>query len=123
MRDPNYRAWSNEEKRYTYATDYLLMSNSHKYEYLELFFKHADISVLEETTGLKPKNGTEIFEGDIIQSEATFYDVHRTFKTVVKWDNDIENDSFGEPLTVGYCIIGHSLEVIGNINETPELLK
>lgn len=74
-------------------------------------------------TGLKDKNGKEIYEGDIIKAKTCYYGKEREIVYKVDFNSNIENDSFGEPLTMGYCLQGFSYEVIGNIYDNPELLK
>lgn len=71
-------------------------------------------------TGLKDKNGKEIYEGDIVKDCS---DSDLVFE--VKWDNDWAGyklpESFDEEYN--YPISQITLEVIGNIYENPELLK
>ena len=82
-------------------------------------------------TGLKDKNGKEIYEGDILQHLYDYCD--KTDRYAVTWDNDnlqytFENihkrntymaledfydDYYGD----------YSIEVIGNIYKNPELLE
>ena len=67
--------------------------------------------------GLTDKNGTKIFEGDIVRRETAYYGKHNVYDEPVVWEDDIENDSFGEPYTSGYCIHGGNWEVIGSIHD------
>ena len=76
-----------------------------------------DPSTVGEYTGLTDKNGKKIFEGDIVRRETAYYGKHNVYDEPVVWEDDIENDSFGEPYTSGYCIHGGNWEVIGSIHD------
>ena len=78
---------------------------------------------LMQYTGLKDKNGVEIYEGDIIQYFTFYYGNKKERKEVVEWIDDMQDDSFGEPLSMGYRFYGSEIEVIGNIYENPQLLE
>lgn len=68
-------------------------------------------------TGLKDKNGTEIYEGDIIENDGD--DAHEvvTFDEGSFW---LEGFTYTTPL---YEVNTEAEEVIGNIYEHPELLE
>jgi uncharacterized phage protein (TIGR01671 family) len=83
--------------------------------------------VLMQLTGLKDRNGKDIYEGDIVRrrGEATGYEV--------VWDPS-DTGFYGRSApyngipsascqVVGLNNAGVSLEVIGNIHENPELLR
>lgn len=79
-----------------------------------------DNYILMQCTGLKDKNGKLIFEGDIVDITT---EIEET--AIIKWCSDIgrfviENDAIKADFDNYY---GNELEVIGNVYETPELMK
>ena len=65
-------------------------------------------------TGLKDKNGQEIYEGDVLRylGQSRFYDSVK----IVVWENKTAFNGFLISKSTDY-------EIIGNIYENPELLK
>jgi len=101
----------------------------------ELDFKD---TVLMQYTGLKDKNGKEIYEGDIVRFIPIKYDVFiqdisddSPLLRQIKYDDNYGCLTFaymnGETRTSGYSYCKDNLnticEIIGNIYETPELVK
>lgn len=81
-------------------------------------------------TGLKDKNGVEIYEGDIVT--ACWYDyeepnhdmtgiVEFTEGWMSYWIADYDKKEFSELNGQGYC--HWTIEVIGNIYDNPELME
>ena len=113
MREIKFRAWDEEKKVMTknfgiWAIPQIIQG-----------IKENDLSnslVLMQYTGLKDKNGKEIYEGDILLTKFEEDDEKNDF--IVEWF--IDDISCG--WNIGPCDTWYS-EVISNINENPELIK
>ena len=106
---------------------------------MELVWRTFEEIELMQYTGLKDKNGTEIFEGDIIEYEGKTNDhgipwgweFTTSGKGVVKYDLagylvfDLHTDNLVKENLNEFLIQYEEIDVIviGNIYENPELLK
>ena len=90
----------------------------------ETLFKGIDIAKLIQCTGLKDKNGTLIYEGDIVRTDDNIIlltKIHQKIDMDYGRVEFIRDFGFKFPLTY-IPSIANEVEVIGNIYENPELL-
>ena len=82
---------------------------------------HIDADTVGQYTGLTDKNGTKIFEGDIVKYGDTVHNVVFEQKNGTAYFGLVYSTL--ETLSFGYYQDLKQIEVIGNIYDNPELLK
>lgn len=86
--------------------------------YTDVDLEGGENCVLMQYTGLKDKNGREIFEGDILQSHMGLHVVaYETGCYLARQDNE---SGFDSVIAAQHF---HQVEVVGNRYENPELLE
>ena len=137
---PRFRAWDKHRQK-MFANDELIIWNGNVYanDSKKLTCNNLkgwsiDDEYLMQSTGLKDKNGQEIFEGDIIKRDG----IKRP--EVIRFGEWIDVDSLGyKEQYIGFYFesehegqewlhsvepqFNHLYKVIGNIYEKPELLE
>lgn len=81
---------------------------------------------LMQYTGLKDKNGKEIYEGDIVDWDGDQFEIKYGIQLVDAFEGIGFNlwSFYGRSEDIGKAIrLQSAIEVIGNIYENPELLK
>ena len=118
---PRFRAWLKEDKEMRDVDEMHFKNGELDFigNGITWMYKKSDI-VLMQSTGFKDKNGKEIFEGDIVDSEDGILsgvvefrpDLGMFVSTLIKYNNF-------ERL----CNVADSVHIIGDIYTNPELAE
>ena len=132
-REIKFRAWLKEEKKMVNVEtiDFSEKSIQHleKNEIIDAYLLRTtfleDIDLMQYT-GLKDKNGKEIYEGDILKYNFP-YDGRLKHISLVKFVETEASfgikDIYGNEIPLYRITANNYFEVVGNIYENPELLN
>ena len=118
MRDIKFRVWTG----YQMIKPFTLIDIQNE----RASIRNSDF--IMQYTGVDDKNGTPIFEGDIVKGMCLGYYDDEEFKDVIKFRNGsfcFSKEKWKDGTYNWYSLENHysgDLEVVGNIYENPELL-
>lgn len=113
-REIKFRSWDDSKMIYSHNNSI----NNSNFQNTWFFEKIREDAIVMQYTGLKDKNGEEIYEGDICE-------VHSDGVGKIEW-NEFDGGYdyiFSDEANVGIWEVKKGLVVIGNIYENPELFK
>jgi uncharacterized phage protein (TIGR01671 family) len=125
MREIKFRAWNSEKK--TMRIHDVVVCNGKQVipvqtsgnDYWDATWEECE-NILMQSTGLKDKNGVEIYEGDIVKYNLSFPVGEIVFNRD-RFTPIYDRSSYDE-WELDFWRISDKCEVIGNVYETPELL-
>lgn len=113
-REIKFRAWDKRHNIMEYINDLYWFEENGIHNFND------DNYIFMQNTGLKDKNGKEIYEGDILinylDEKGCVIFNNGSFK--VKISNHIHTPTIGL-----FAVIGGTVDIIGNIYDNPELLE
>lgn len=135
-REIKFRAWDVESKVFI---DWDNFMNNQSGNWMMTAFKN-NIYKFQQFTGLKDKNGKEIYEGDIIYWEINNGIGIESYTAIVKWSENLVKEGWNQTYKwlVGYtenyyrgsydelstpAAYNDALQIIGNIWEDGDLLN
>lgn len=131
MRELKFRAWTRRKPSMPWSQKFVAITGNGEQMVpiggtftgvWHILGDDAEGLIIEQYTGLKDKNGEEIYEGDIVEYMTCYFGNEKRHRKVVEW-GEWDSDDFGEPHNLGYFDLNEYMEVIGNIHENPELLE
>lgn len=124
-REIKFRVWSEEDREYRTDCRLTELFTSETGTPATVYSDEGDRFDIEQYTGLKDKNGKEIYEGDIV-----FFFTEHFDKATGGFDGEDEHNATVEWFDNGFAFMDKApydpnieCEVIGNIHENPELLE
>jgi uncharacterized phage protein (TIGR01671 family) len=121
-REIKFRAWDNKHRKMLdwHCITQSVFNNGNTHLMYDVFTNPSFVGdcgfIPMQFTGLHDKNGTEIYEGDIVKWIHQYGDFAPTIQTSI-----VEYKQYADGW-IGYEVFNQS-EVIGNIYENPELLN
>ena len=122
-REIKFRAWHKDLKKMFKIGQITLEKGTWNFEpndrdFIGMSIPYQPSFVLMQYTGLKDKNGKEIYEGDIVKS---YYYIDTPNGEQERFNQKVIN--YNDVLCEYKINAFENLEVIGNIYENPELLE